>query len=264
MFRLETVRSRCRGRNRGGTRRLATLAGHRQCVRRPPEVGLITAIVGGIIVALFGGCRLQVSGPAAAMTFLVAEIIVKYGLAGLMVATLLAGVLQVLAGTLKLGRFIQLIPRPVIAGFLSGIGLTILCTQLPVILGYDIAHDEEGGALALLVETLRRFGQAEPTSLAVGTAAIAAMLWMPRISRKLPAPLIAVIAASLLPAIFGWSRVELLGELPTRFPIPSLPRVPWSLWNELVLAALAIFCLASLESLLSASIVRVAGQGVPQ
>jgi sulfate permease, SulP family len=226
-----------------------------------PEVGLITAIVGGFIVALFGGCRLQVSGPAAAMTFLVAEIVVKYGLAGLMVATLLAGVLQVLAGVLKLGRFIQFIPRPVIAGFLSGIGLTILCTQLPVILGYDIAHDEEGGALALLVETLRRFGQAEPTSLAVGTAAIAAMLLMPRISRKLPAALIAVIAASLLPAIFGWSRVELLGELPTRFPIPSLPRVPRSLWNELVLAALAIFFLASLESLLSASIVDSLAKG---
>lgn len=226
-----------------------------------PEVGLITAIVGGIIVSLFGGCRLQVSGPAAAMTFLVAEIIVKYGLSGLMVATLLAGALQVLAGALKLGRFIQLIPRPVIAGFLSGIGLTILCTQLPVILGYEISHDEEGGALALLVETLRRFGQAQPTSLAVGAAAIAAMLWMPRISRKLPAPLIAVIAASLLPAIFGWQRVELLGELPTRFPIPSLPQVPWSLWNELVLAALAIFCLASLESLLSASIVESLAKG---
>ena len=206
-------------------------------------------------MALFGGCRLQVSGPAAAMTFLVAEIVAKYGMSGLVVATLIAALLQLLAGALRLGRFMQLIPRPVIAGFLSGIGLTILCTQLPVVLGYEISHTEEGGALALLWETLRQLRQAEPTSMAVGLVAVAAMLGLPRISRRLPAPLIAVVVASLLPAVFGWSRVALLGELPTRFPWPGLPTIPWELWNELVMAALAIFLLASLESLLSASVV---------
>ncbi len=220
-----------------------------------PEVGLVTAIIGGIVVALFGGCRLQVSGPAAAMTFLVAEVVAKYGMSGLVAATLIAALLQLLAGALRLGRFMQLIPRPVIAGFLSGIGLTILCTQLPVVLGYEVSHAEEGGALALLWETLRQLRQAEPTTMAVGLVAAAAMLGLPRISRRLPAPLIAVIVASVLPAAFGWSRVALLGELPTRFPQPSLPSIPWEMWNELVMAALAIFLLASLESLLSASVV---------
>lgn len=81
------------------------------------------------------------------------------------------------------------------------------------------------------------------------------MLGLPRISRRLPAPLIAVIVASVLPAAFGWSRLVLLGELPTRFPWPGLPPIPWHMWNELVMAALAIFLLASLESLLSASVV---------
>src|SRR5262249_47362853 len=104
------------------------------------EIGLVTAIVGGIVVALFGGCRLQVSGPAPAMTFLVAEIVAKHTLSGLVVATLIAALLQLVAGTFRLGRFIQLVPRPVIAGFLSGIGLTILCTQLPVVLGYEISR----------------------------------------------------------------------------------------------------------------------------
>jgi SulP family sulfate permease len=226
-----------------------------------PVVGLITAIIGGIAVALFGGCRLQVSGPAAAMTFLVSEIVAKYGMSGLVASTLIAAFLQLLAGALRLGRLMQLIPRPVIAGFLSGIGLTILCTQLPVVLGYEVSHTEEGGALALLWETVWQVHRAEPTSMAVGLAAAAAMLGLPRLSRRLPAPLIAVVAASVLPMAFGWSRVALLGELPTRFPWPGIRPVPWGLWNELVIAALAIFLLASLESLLSASVVDSLAKG---
>lgn len=227
-----------------------------------PVVGLITAIVGGIVVALFGGCRLQISGPAAAMTFLVSEIVAKYGVSGLVASTLIAAILQLLAGALRLGRLMQLIPRPVIAGFLSGIGLTILCTQLPVILGYEVSHTEEGGALALLWETVRQVHRAEPMSIVVGLAAAGAMLGLPRGSRRLPTPLIAVVVATVLPIVFGWTRVALLGELPTQIPWPSLRPVPWGLWNELVIAALAIFLLASLESLLSASVVDSLAKGI--
>lgn len=219
-----------------------------------PGVGLVTAIVGGIVVALFGGCRLQVSGPGNTMMFLVAEILAKYGIPGLVMATIIAALLQLVAGAFRLGRFIQLIPRPVIAGFLSGIGLTILCTQLPVVLGYEISRTEEGGALALLWETLRQLHRAEPKTIAVGMSATATMLGLLRISRKLPAPLIAVVVASVLPLVFGWSQVPLLGELPTEFPRPGLPPIPWGIWNELVMAAVAIFLMASLESLLSASV----------
>lgn len=226
-----------------------------------PGIGLITAIVGGIVVALFGGCRLQISGPAAAMTFLVSEIVAKYGVSGLVASTMIAALFQLVAGALRLGRLMQLIPRPVIAGFLSGIGLTILCTQLPVVLGYEVSHTEEGGALALLWETMRQVHRSEATSLLVGLAAIATMLGLPRLSRRLPTPLIAVVVASLLPVAFGWSRVALLGALPSRFPTPGLPAVPWGLWNELVIAALAIFLLASLESLLSASVVDSLSKG---
>lgn len=220
-----------------------------------PEVGLITAVVGGVVVALFGGCRLQVSGPAAAMTFLVYEIMTKYGPSGLIVATMMAGVLQILAGVFRLGRFMQFMPRPVIAGFLSGIGLTILSTQLPVILQVEVLHDEEGGALAILWQTLRKFAAAEPSSMAVGLTAAGCMLLLPKVSRRLPAPLIAVVAATLLPIAMGWSNVILLGPLPSGFPSPALPSIPFFEWNELVMSALAIFVLASIESLLSASVV---------
>lgn len=221
----------------------------------PPEVGLVTAIVGGTAVALFGGCRLQVSGPAAAMTFLSYEIITKYGLSGLIAATLICGVLQLISGVFRLGRFMQFIPRPVVAGFLTGIGLTILCTQMSVILGYDVTHDEEGGAIGLLIETLRNIGLTDVRSLAVGGTAIAVMLGLPKLTRKLPTPLIAVIAASLLPFLLGWTGVKLLGELPASFPMPKLPAIPWFEWNEVFMAAVTVYILASLESLLSAAVV---------
>ncbi len=221
-----------------------------------PAVGLITAVVGGVVAALFGGCRLQVSGPAAAMTFLVLEVVTIHGMRGLIAATLMAGVIQVLAGVFRLGRFMNYIPRPVIAGFLSGIGLTILCTQAPVILGYEVLHsNEEGGAVALLWKTLRQIGQTSPQSLAVGLTAMVLMIVLPRISRKLPTPLLAVGIASLLPWVMGWTRVKMLGAIPSAFPAPTLPIVPWGEWNELVLAALTIALLASIESLLSASVV---------
>jgi high affinity sulfate transporter 1 len=220
-----------------------------------PEVGLVTAIVGGIVAALFGGCRLQVSGPAAAMTFLVYEVLTKLGPRGLIVATLVAGLLQLVSGAFRLGRFMQFIPRPVVAGFLSGIGVTILCTQLPKVLGYEVSHDEEGGAVGLLWQTLRQVDQTRIHSLIVGATAVALMIATPRVSRKLPTPLIAVATASVLPMAFGWTDVTLLGLLPSRFPAPSLPAVPWGQWNELFMAGLTIFFLASIESLLSASVV---------
>ncbi|MFO0889096.1 MAG: SulP family inorganic anion transporter [Isosphaeraceae bacterium] len=226
-----------------------------------PGVGLITAIVGGIVVALFGGCSLQVSGPAAAMTFLVYEIVTKYGMAGLTVATIIAALLQLGAGAFRLGRFIQFIPRPVIAGFLSGIGLTILCTQLSVILGYEVSHEEEGGALALLWQTVRNMHRMEPVTLVIGLVAIAAMVGLPRLSRRLPVPLIAVLAASLVPLFLDASRVAFLGQLPTSIPLPSLPRIPWEEWNELVMASVTVFLLATLESLLSASVTDSLAKG---
>jgi high affinity sulfate transporter 1 len=220
-----------------------------------PEVGLVTAIVGGITVALFGGCRLQVSGPAAAMTFLVYEVATKYGHGGLIASTLMAGALQVVAGVFRLGRFMQFIPRPVVAGFLSGIGLTILCTQLSIILGYDVSHDEEGGAFSLLWQTVKQIRRTVPHALVTGLTAVVVMLGLPRLTRRLPTPLIAVLAATLLPIVLGWGDVRLLGALPRTFPLPTLPVIPFGYWNELVMVSLTIFLLASIESLLSASVV---------
>jgi high affinity sulfate transporter 1 len=239
-----------------------------------PRVGLVTAAVGGVVVALFGGCRLQVSGPAAALTFLCYEVVERFeahgrehglgpglGLMMLVAATLLAGLFQVVSGVLRLGRLMQFVPRPVVVGFLSGIGITIVCTQLPKVLGYDVRHDEEGGALGLLWQTVRRIDAVKLTSLAVGATAAVLMFALPRLSRRLPAPLVAVAVAALLPAVLGWDDVARLGTLPAGLPAPALPVVPWHLWNELVMIALTIYVLASIESLLSASVVNSLAKG---
>jgi high affinity sulfate transporter 1 len=235
-----------------------------------PRTGLVTAIVGGIVVALLGGCRFQVSGPAAAMTFLVYEIISKYekigiedgmgkgyGLTMLIAATLLAGILQLASGIFRLGRFMQFIPRPVVTGFLSGIGITILCSQLPKVLGFDVPHEEEGGAIGLLLATLRNLPQTSGPSLSVGVLAIFLMRSIPRLHRGIPAPLVAVVGASILPVVMRWSdsQIEFLGPVPTGLPLPKPIQLPWERWNEWAGNAMTIFFLASLESLLSASVV---------
>lgn len=227
----------------------------------PPAVGLITAIVGGIVVALAGGSRLQVSGPAAALTFLTLEIITHYGMSGLIWATLIAGLLQVAAGVFRLGRLMQFIPHPVIAGFLTGIGLTILATQAPVILGYQVDKSQEGGALALAWNTLRDIRQTNFHTLSVGAIAFGLMVVVPRLKRRLPAPLIAVGGATLFCLATGWNDVAMLGQLPGGLPMPGLPRVPQYEWNEVILAASTIFLLASIESLLSASVVDAMSKG---
>jgi high affinity sulfate transporter 1 len=227
----------------------------------PPEVGLTTAIVGGIVVALFGGARLQVSGPAAALTFLTLEIITHYGMSGLIWATLLAGGLQVAAGVLRLGRLMQFIPHPVIAGFLTGIGLTILASQAPVILGYQVDRSQEGGALALVWNTLGSIERTNLHTLCVGLVAFGLSFVVPRFTRRLPAPLVAVAGATLVCLAAGWNDVAMLGELSGGLPVPGLPMVPQYEWNEVILAASTIFLLASIESLLSASVVDAMTKG---
>jgi high affinity sulfate transporter 1 len=234
-----------------------------------PEVGLTTAVVGGLVVALFGGSRLQVSGPAAAMTFLVFEILTKYRPEGLIAATLLAGLFQIATGVFRLGRIMQFVPRPVVAGFLSGIGLTILCTQLSKILGYDVAHDEEGGAIGLLIQTAREVGRTDARALAVGLAAAGLMIGVPKLSRRLPAPLLAVLGATGLAWAAGWAEggegaIALLGELPRGVAAPRWPSIPWDEFNELFLAGLTIYVLASIESLLSAAVVETMARAAPR
>jgi len=218
----------------------------------PPAAGLVTAIVAGAVCAIFGGAPLGVSGPAAAMAVLVASVVEEHGMMGLVVATLVAGVLQLLTGVFGLGRIARLVPLPVIAGFTAGIGVIIIVGQLPRVLGLpppDQAH---------IVDVLTHIGEliahadAAAAGLALGTLGI--VLACMRISPLVPSHLIAVVFATLGAVIFSLD-VERVGALPdSLFAVPSLPD-RLDNWESLFTNGFMIYALASLETLLSCSAV---------
>ncbi len=223
-----------------------------------PAVGLVTAVVAGIVCALFGGTPLAVSGPAAAMAVLVASIVQEQGVGALLLVGLLAGALQLATGVLGLGRYIRLVPLPVIQGFTAGIGAIILVQQLPRALGmkppteshvFDvIPHvgsglaDVSGAAAGITLLTL---------SLVYGT---------PKLTRRIPPQLFAVVVASVLVAVFSIDT-PVIGDIPRSFPAPRVPRLPAELdVGKLVFTGAVVYALASLETLLSASAVdKLAG-----
>ncbi|MDR1294818.1 MAG: hypothetical protein LBK59_07660, partial [Bifidobacteriaceae bacterium] len=221
-----------------------------------PEAGLITAIVAGVVAAVFGGSNVQVSGPTGAMVVVLAPVLAAHGAGVLGLLCLMAGFMVVLAGLFRLGRTVSAIPWPVIEGFTHGIAVIIFCQQVPSALGVD-SSGLSGNAL---VAAGQSFGRADwsqahwPIAAAVGVAAF--MVLGSRINRKVPWSLIGLVVIS---AIWTLAHLpgEVIGRLPTGLPAPSLPPMSWSLMMDLSPAAATVAVLAAIESLLSA---RVAAQ----
>jgi SulP family sulfate permease len=243
-------------------------------VGAPPQHGLYTAIVAGSVVALLGGCKFQVTGPTAAFVVILAPIYARHGMTGLLTAGMLAGVLLVGMGLARLGDLIRFIPHPVTTGFTSGIAIVIATLQLKDALGLRIAQMPESyvdrvGALW----TARASVQIPEAIVALGTLAL--LLVTPRITRRVPAPLIAIVLASIATtyaahvdprfsvATIG-SRFQSVVDgmtvtgIPRTLPVPALPwgagGFSFDLVRELVPSAFAIAMLAAIESLLSAVI----------
>ena len=220
----------------------------------PPAAGLVTAVVGGLLVSALGGSRVQIGGPTGAFIVVVYTIIARHGLDGLMLATLMAGVLLVIGGIFRAGRLIRLIPEPVIEGFTIGIAVVIAASQLKDLAGLG------GPALpAEFVPKLEALWAARATldwpSLALGLATIAGIVVIRRYAPQFRARAAIVIVASAI-AVFAVPSSETVasrfGELPQGLPMPHLPPVSWPLIVELAPAALTIALLAGIESLLSA------------
>jgi carbonic anhydrase len=224
----------------------------------PPEVGLVTAIVAGLVCALFGGTPLAVSGPAAAMAVLIASSVQQHGLGGLLVIGAVVGVLQVLTGVLGLGRLIRFVPVPVVAGFTAGIGAIILIGQLPRAFG--LPPPDQNHVLDVLTHMGELLHQAQPVALGLTGLTLAIALGLPRLLPKLPAPLIAIIVPTLLSVLLGL-KVESLGELPRSLPAPKLPQLPEGGLLPLLGTALSVYLLASLETLLSCGAVDKLSKG---
>lgn len=244
----------------------------------PPQHGLYTAIVAGAIVAVLGGSRTQVTGPTAAFIVILAPIFTRFGLAGLLIAGMLAGLILIAMGLFRMGKLIEFIPHPVTTGFTAGIATVIAFLQLKDLFGLQLDHSPEHFAERVVVMA-RAAGTASGWELLVGAFTFALLLLVPRVTKRVPAPLIALSAAAVLAVVLSRlagvevatiaSRFhsELGGRLIQGIPqLPPLPMLPWlapgpggaplafdfATFRALLPSAFAIAMLGAIESLLSA------------
>lgn len=224
-----------------------------------PGTGLITAIVAGIVCALFGGTPLSVSGPAAAMSVIIADVVQRYGVPPLIFICLLTGVLQLISGVLGIGRLARYVPLPVIAGFTSGIGMIILIGQLPRAFG--LAPPAESRVFEVIKHISQYLHEINGTCIFIVIITIACIRLLPKVFPRIPPILPAVVLATLLVYFFKLSDVPLIGEIPRSLPMPRMPQNPGMPFNDLMLNTFVIFFLASLETLLSSSAVDKLSHG---
>lgn len=219
-----------------------------------PEKGLITAIVAGFFISLLGGSRVQIGGPTGAFVVIVYGIIQQYGINGLIMATIMAGVILIILGAAKLGSIIKFVPHPVTVGFTSGIAITLLSTQVKDLLGLSISEIP-----AEFIEKWAVYFQHMSTfnvvTFIVGAASLAVMIIWPKINKTIPGSLVALIAATLAVKFFNLP-VETIGSrysnISSSFPAPSINMVDFATLQQLFKPALTIAILAAVESLLSA------------
>lgn len=220
----------------------------------PPAAGLVTAVVGGSLISLLGGSRVQIGGPTGAFIVVVYGIIHDHGLDGLLTATLMAGVILLILGFVGAGRLIRYVPEPVIEGFTIGIALVIAVSQLKD-LGEMTGPALPADFLPKVNGLWAASGTVDPASLALGVASVAAILALRRMAPKIPWLVLVVVAASVA-ATIALPSVETVaaryGNLPDGLPVPRLPSVTLGDAITLLPAALTIAFLAAIESLLSA------------
>ena len=231
-----------------------------------PEKGIITAIVAGLIVSVFGGSKVQIGGPTGAFIIIIYGIIQQYGFEGLTIATLMAGVFLIMFGVLHLGTIIKYIPYPIVVGFTSGIALTIFTTQIKDLFGLTMASVPSD-----FIEKWIAYFKSMPTidawSAAVGVGSVAVIALWPKVARfnhvlkKLPGSLIAIIvmtvAGLLLKQYMGVTTIETIGDrfsISNQLPGAQVPELSWDVIKGLVSPAITIAILGAIESLLSATV----------
>lgn len=224
-----------------------------------PTEGLITAIIGGFLVSLLGGSKVQIGGPTGAFIVIVFGIIQKHGIDGLALATLMAGVMLVLLGLLRLGSLIKFVPYPIIVGFTAGIAVTIFTTQVKDLFGLQVT-DLPGDFLCKWEAYFSAFGTTSWMALLFGLAAIAIIILVPKLNKNLPSSLIALIVLTLVSVLLGYlgiARPENIGDrytIEAGLPNLVMPVVTVERLQQLFPAAFTIAMLGAIESLLSASV----------
>jgi SulP family sulfate permease len=219
-----------------------------------PQAGLVTAVVAGLVISALGGSRVQIGGPTGAFVVIVYGVVEKYGVEGLTIATLLAGCMLVGLGLARLGGAIKFIPFPVTTGFTAGIAVVIFAGQIKDLLGLAM-----GPPPAEFVEKWRTYaehaGTINPAAVGVAALALTIIVVWPRVSRRVPAPFVALLVTTILvqaaqlPVETIGSR---FGDIQGGLRAPHLPPVSWTVLRELVPPAITIALLGAIESLLSA------------
>lgn len=218
-----------------------------------PEQGLYTAIIAGFFISFLGGSRVQIGGPTAAFVVIIYGIIAEHGIPGLIIATLLAGVMLILMGLFHFGDLIKFIPKTITIGFTLGIAIGIVVGQIKDFLGLNMGA-VPAEFLTKLVAYSHTLGSINYITLAIGILALLIQIFWPKVSKKIPGSLVAIIVTTLLVAIFKLP-VKTIGDLYTikaGLPSFSMPVLSFSLVREMILPAFTIAMLAAIESLLSA------------
>lgn len=227
-----------------------------------PEKGIITAIIAGFIISLFGGSKVQIGGPTGAFIVIIYGIIQQYGEAGLIVATLMAGVILILLGVFKLGAVIKFIPYPIIVGFTSGIAVTIFTTQIADIFGLSFGGEKvPGDFIGKWIIYFEHFDSVNWWNTLISIVSIAIIAITPRFSKKIPGSLIAIIVVTVVVYLMkNYAGIDCIATIGDRFtingslPNASVPPLNWEAIKGLFPVALTIAVLGAIESLLSATV----------
>lgn len=226
-----------------------------------PEKGIITAIVAGFIISALGGSRVQIGGPTGAFIVIIYGIIQQFGLSGLMVATMLAGVFLILLGFFRLGTIIKFIPYPIVVGFTSGIAVTIFTTQIKDLFGLETG-ELPADFLSKWGAYISHFHTLDWASTAVGLLSVAIIALTPKVSKKIPGSLVVIVLMTvgvyLLKEYGGVTSVKTIGDfypdIKAQIPALEVPSVTWEQVKLLFPTALTIAVLGAIESLLSATV----------
>ena len=227
-----------------------------------PEKGIITAIIAGFLISLLGGSKVQIGGPTGAFIVIIYGIIQQYGEAGLIVATLIAGVLLVLLGVFKLGAVIKFIPYPIIVGFTSGIAVTIFTTQIADVFGLTFGDEKvPGDFIGKWMLYFRHFDTINWWNTAISILSIIIIAITPRFSKKIPGSLVAIILVTvgvyLLKMYGGITCIDTIGDrfsIKSELPDAVVPDLNWEAIRNLFPVAVTIAVLGAIESLLSAAV----------
>ncbi len=232
-----------------------------------PTEGLVTAIISGFLISFFGGSRVQIGGPTGAFIIVVYGIIQQHGLGGLLICTIMAGIMLVLMGVFKLGNVIKFVPYPVIVGFTAGIAVTIFSTQINDIFGLGL-RNLPANFIDKWIIYFEHFSATDLLTLGIGLLSIVIIIFMPKLSKRIPGSLVAIVVVTvlvwLLGRFAGVSGIQTIGDLyslPTGIPAPKIPDLGIAegstvidLIVSLFPAAFTIAMLGAIESLLSAMV----------